>query len=74
MGSYELGLKSFKADGPEGSHSCLIYEPMREPLWIFQKRFVNQRLPLPMAKAYICILLAGLEYLQAECKVVHTGQ
>jgi serine/threonine protein kinase len=45
---------------------------MREPLWILQKRFVDQRLPLPIAKAYLLILLAGLDYLHSECRVVHT--
>ena len=47
---------------------------MREPLWILQKRFVNQTLPLPIAKAYIYILLNGLDYLHSTCKVVHTGK
>ncbi|KAM5463554.1 hypothetical protein MferCBS49748_005906 [Microsporum ferrugineum] len=34
-------LDSFEVAGPEGKHMCLVYEPMREPLWIFQKRFVD---------------------------------
>lgn len=67
-------LESFYVDGPEGNHLCLAYETMREPLWILQRRFVDQRLPLSVAKAYILILLAGLDYLHTECKVVHTGK
>lgn len=66
-------LESFDIAGPEGKHVCLVYEPMREPIWILQKRFINQRLPLPIAKAYIFILLAGLDYLHTECNIVHTG-
>jgi serine/threonine protein kinase len=46
---------------------------MREPLWILQRRFVDRKLPLPIAKAYINFLLVGLDYLHSECKVVHTG-
>ncbi|KAK9571763.1 hypothetical protein V6Z88_000140 [Aspergillus fumigatus] len=65
-------LDSFEVTSSEGSHLCLAYEPMREPLWILQKRFVDQRLPLPIAKAYLLILLAGLDYLHSECGVVHT--
>ncbi|KAL4940228.1 hypothetical protein BDV06DRAFT_197124 [Aspergillus oleicola] len=65
-------LDSFELNGPEGKHMCLVYEPMREPLWILQKRFINQNLPLPIAKAYIYILLNGLDYLHSSCKVVHT--
>ncbi|KAB8071480.1 hypothetical protein BDV29DRAFT_193236 [Aspergillus leporis] len=40
--------------GPEGSHLCLAYEPMRELLWILQK-------------PYILILLPGLDYPHTEC-------
>jgi hypothetical protein len=43
-------------------------------LWISQRRFVNDRLPLSIAKAYIYFLLVGLDYLHSECKVVHTGK
>lgn len=67
-------LDGFEVTGPEGKHMCLVYEPMREPLWIFQRRFVDRKLPLPIAKAYIYILLVALDYLHSECKVVHTGE
>jgi serine/threonine protein kinase len=67
-------LEDFKVTGTEGKHVCLVYEPMREPLWIFQRRFVDGRLPLPIAKAYIYFFLVGLDYLHSECKVVHTGK
>ncbi|KAK2792642.1 hypothetical protein FQN51_001614 [Onygenales sp. PD_10] len=65
-------LDDFEVTGPEGKHMCLVYEPMREPLWILQRRFVNRKLPLPIAKAYVYVLLVGLDYLHSECKVVHT--
>ncbi|KAL4770116.1 putative serine/threonine-protein kinase [Aspergillus nidulans var. acristatus] len=41
-------------------------EPMREPLWIFHKRFVDRRLSLSIAKAYIYIFLVGLDYLHTD--------
>jgi serine/threonine protein kinase len=65
-------LDDFEVTGPEGTHVCLVYEPMREPLWILQRRFVDRKIPLPIAKAYIYFLLVGLDYLHSECKVVHT--
>ncbi|OJJ52302.1 hypothetical protein ASPSYDRAFT_164905 [Aspergillus sydowii CBS 593.65] len=65
-------LNDFEVIGPKGRHVCLVYEPMREPLWIFQRRFVDRMLPLPIAKAYIYFLLVGLDYLHSECRVVHT--
>ncbi|PKY00270.1 protein kinase [Aspergillus campestris IBT 28561] len=64
-------LDSFELAGPQGKHTCLVYEPMREPLWILQRRFVDRKLPLPIAKAYIYFLLVGLDYLHSECKIVH---
>ncbi|KAJ0414194.1 kinase-like domain-containing protein [Aspergillus carlsbadensis] len=69
---FRTSLDSFEADGPHGSHLCLAYEPMREPLWLFQRRFTDRRIPLPIVKAYILFLLAGLDYLHTACRVVHT--
>ncbi|RAK77699.1 kinase domain protein [Aspergillus fijiensis CBS 313.89] len=63
-------LNSFQ--GPEGSHSCLVYPPLREPLSRYQQHFVDGRMPLPLIKSYIRTLLSGLDYLHQECRVVHT--
>ncbi|PYI17643.1 kinase-like protein [Aspergillus violaceofuscus CBS 115571] len=52
-------LDDFEIPGPQGKHMCL-------------KRFVDRKLPLPIAKAYIYFLLVGLDSLHSECKVVHT--
>ncbi|OJD18837.1 CMGC/SRPK protein kinase [Emergomyces pasteurianus Ep9510] len=63
----------FEITGPQGGkHSCMAYEPMREPFWIYRKRFRDERVPLLLLKTYIQILLEGLDYLHTECKVVHT--
>ena len=67
-------LDDFEVTGPEGKHICLVYEAMREPLWILQRRFIDRKIPLPIAKAYIYFLLVGLDYLHSECKVVHGGE
>ncbi|KAM5429530.1 hypothetical protein McanMca71_003141 [Microsporum canis] len=67
-------LESFEVAGPEGWHLCLAYEPMREPLWLYQGRFPDQKLPIAIAKAYISMLLTGLDYLHSDCKVAHTGK
>ncbi|EAW25746.1 putative serine/threonine-protein kinase [Aspergillus fischeri NRRL 181] len=65
-------LDDVEVTGPEGRHMCLVYEPMREPIWILQRRFVDRKIHLPIAKAYIYFLLAGLDYLHSECNVVHS--
>lgn len=67
-------LDSFEVQGPEGSHSCLVYPPMREPLSMYQRRFNDGKMPLPVAKTYIRVLLMGLGFLHRECRTVHTGK
>ncbi|EFR03026.1 CMGC/SRPK protein kinase [Nannizzia gypsea CBS 118893] len=65
-------LESFEVTGPEGKHLCLAYEPMREPVWLYQQRFPDRRLPSSLIKAFLTMILTGLDYLHSECKVVHT--
>jgi len=66
-------LDSFTITGPHGNHICLVCEPMRESLLLFRHHFLNKRLPLPLVKAYIRIILTGLDYLHSQCHVVHTS-
>ncbi|KAJ5800387.1 uncharacterized protein N7518_002455 [Penicillium psychrosexuale] len=65
-------LESFELKTSDKPHLYLIYEAMREPMSMFQKRFKNRIIPLPIVKAYIQLLLIRLQYLHAECRIVHT--
>ncbi|KAL3435985.1 kinase domain protein [Aspergillus tetrazonus] len=65
-------VDSFELRGPERSHLCLVYPLLREPLAMYQRRFDNGKMPLPLIKTYIRALLTGLEYLHKECRIVHT--
>lgn len=64
----------FVLDGPNGKHSCLAYEPLREPLWLYQTRFVSGKIPLVLVKLYTTMFLTALDYLHTDCKIVHTGE
>jgi len=71
-------IEGFSLDSPTGStHLSLVFEPMREPLWLFRRRVAGEdgdiRLGVPLIKAYLQILLEGLDYLHSECHVIHTG-
>ncbi|RDW79237.1 uncharacterized protein DSM5745_06089 [Aspergillus mulundensis] len=55
-----------------GSHLCLVYAPLREPIWLYQRRFKERMIPLPIVKTYIRVRLTGLDYFHTNCKVVHT--
>ncbi|OCL14839.1 CMGC protein kinase [Glonium stellatum] len=54
----------------DGTYTCLVQEPMREPLSMFRQRFTE--LPLTWIKQYTKMLLMGLDYLHSECHLVHT--
>lgn len=67
-------VDAFEVPGLSRRHLCLVYEPMREPIWQLRQRFPGGRFPPSLVKAYIFILLHGLDYLHSECGVVHTGE
>ena len=67
-------LGSFEVKGLEGLYLYLVYPPIREPLSIYQRRFNDRKIPLPLIKTYIRALLTGLDYLHKECRIVHTGR
>jgi serine/threonine-protein kinase SRPK3 len=70
-------LDSFEVASPNGSHLCLVFEPMRESLVLFRRRFGAGKVTrpfLPLFKVYLRILLEGLDYLHSECQIIHTGK
>lgn len=66
-------VDNFQAPGLEGPHLCLVYEPMRELLWIFQQRWENSKLPVTLVKVYLGILLLRFDYLHSECSIIRTS-
>lgn len=67
-------VDSFDVAGPNGTHFCLVFEPMRETLSLFQSRLKQKRFTLELMKIYVVCLLNGLDYLHSECRVVHAGE
>lgn len=64
---------------PQGdAHLALVFELLREPLGLFRKRVTLRKQldlnALPLMKAYILILLEGLDYMHSQAHVVHTGE
>jgi hypothetical protein len=70
----QILIESFEVTGPNGSHLCLVFEPMRETLSLFQSRLKNKRFTLERMKMYLVCLLNGLDYLRSECRIVHAGE
>ena len=70
----QVVMDGFEVVGPNGMHNCLVFEPMREHMSIFQSRLKQKRFPLELLKMYLVCLLNGLEYLHSECHVIHAGE
>ena len=65
---------NFEIAGPHGTHTCLVFEPLRETLSLFQSRMVGKQLPLDVVKWYLVSILTGLNYIHTECQLVHAGK
>ena len=52
----------FKVQGSKGPHMCLVYEPMREPLWLLQRRLPGGIYSFDLLKYTVKFLLTGLVY------------
>jgi serine/threonine-protein kinase SRPK3 len=66
-------LDSFTIEGSSRKHLCLVFEPLREPLWLYSRRFVGGVIPSEILKIIIQMILQGLDYLHSECQIIHTS-
>ncbi|RAK88360.1 kinase-like protein [Aspergillus costaricaensis CBS 115574] len=66
-------LDSFNLPTPHGTHVCMVFDPLCEPLWMLRRRFQGDVLPLNLLRPVAKLILEGLGYLHSECQVVHTG-
>ncbi|TQN65561.1 Serine/threonine-protein kinase SRPK, partial [Colletotrichum shisoi] len=70
-------IEGYKVKSPRGNmHLVLVFEPLREPLWLLRRRITHQNCAtkesLPFLKAYLRIILDGLDYMHSQCRVIHT--
>ncbi|KFY38563.1 hypothetical protein V494_04307 [Pseudogymnoascus sp. VKM F-4513 (FW-928)] len=63
---------SFVIPGPFGEHLCLAFEPLREPLWMLGRHLGTVGLSSPILKAFLKLILQGLDFLHSECRIIHT--
>ena len=67
-------VDSFEIMTADSAHVCLVFEPMRETLLLFQSRLKDKRFTLELLKIYLVCLLKDLDYLHSECRIVHSGE
>lgn len=64
-------VDSFVVDGEREKHQCLVFDPLREPLWLYCRRFTGAVIPPQILKIIVQMVLQGLDYLHTECHVIH---
>ncbi|KAL3428935.1 kinase domain-containing protein [Aspergillus tetrazonus] len=65
-------LDSFRVASPSGTHICMVFDALCEPLWRLKYRFEGNKIPLEVLKPVSKLILEGLRYLHTECHVIHT--
>lgn len=68
-----LVKESFQVQGLLGQHICLVFEPLREPIWLLGKHLRSVGMPPGVLKPFLRIILQGLDFLHSECHIIHTG-
>jgi len=64
---------SFTISGSFGEHLGMVFEPLREPLWLVGQHLRTVGLSPIIVKAFLRLVLRGLDFLHSECHIIHTG-
>ena len=67
-------LDLFTLDSIYGKHACLIFKPLREPLWLYCQRFIGGVIPPDLLKIILQMTLHELDYLHSQCQIIHAGR
>lgn len=65
---------SFTIPGPFGEHLGMVFEPLREPLWLVGQHLRTVGLSPIIVKVFLKLVLRGLDFLHSECHIIHTGK
>jgi len=65
-------LETFSIKSKYGEHLCIVYDVLREPVNECMDRMPNRLFSSDKLRKLLPSLLAGLDYMHAECHVVHT--
>ncbi|CDR96731.1 protein kinase domain containing protein, putative [Babesia bigemina] len=65
-------LNSFKVKGPNGTHMCVVLEPMGPNLLSLIKLYKFKGVPMHLIRKITAHVLLGLDYLHRVCGIIHT--
>jgi serine/threonine protein kinase len=66
-------LDDFIHVGPNGPHSCIVFEALGQSVLNFQEQIKDHLFPLQMMRTIAKQTLLALDYLHSCCKLIHTG-
>ncbi|EZF95686.1 hypothetical protein H113_03974 [Trichophyton rubrum MR1459] len=69
-------LDTFLVQNPTSKkpHACLVFEPLRESLGRYCRRWEDGVMPPEIFRIVLQIILQALDYLHSECHIIHTGR
>ncbi|KAE8140333.1 kinase-like protein [Aspergillus pseudotamarii] len=62
----------FEVNGPDGTHMCLVHQPLGMNLHQLRKLFPDRALNNVLLKTTLRNILAALDFLHSEAQVIHT--
>ncbi|KAH3760616.1 CMGC SRPK kinase [Pelomyxa schiedti] len=65
-------LDNFQHHGPNGVHTCMVFELLGSNLLDLIKLYHYKGIPIPIVKYIARQILVGLNYLHTTCKLIHT--
>ena len=67
-------LDSSQLQPDSGKHHLgLVFEPLREPLCLYQQRFIDGVIPSDLLRLTLQMVLHGRDYIHSECRFIHAG-
>lgn len=67
-------VDSFAIRSDNRDFECLVFEPLREPLWLYRQRYEGGVIPPAILRVLLLMTLQGLDYLHSECHLIHAGR
>lgn len=64
---------SFKVDGPDGQHICLLHQPLGRSLHEMKRR-ARGRISKDVLRPCMRQVFAAVDYLHKDARVIHTGE
>lgn len=65
-------LDSFKLEGPNGTHVCMVFEVLGANLLKLIRKSKHRGLPVDLVKSIARQVLQGLDLLHKQCGIIHT--